>query len=36
MEERSLRKLLDGIDIRDEGALNSGKKFSGYKTSKAR
>lgn len=36
MEERALCKLLDGIDIREEGALNSGDEFSGYKISKAR
>lgn len=36
MEERALHKLLDGIDIRGEGALNSGKEFSGYKITKAR
>lgn len=36
MEERTLHKLLDGIDIREQDALNSGGQFSGYKTSKAR
>lgn len=36
MENWTLHKLLDGIDIREEGALSSGEKFSGFIKSKAR
>lgn len=36
MENWTLHKLLDSIDIREEGALNSGEKFSGYIISKVR
>lgn len=35
MEGWTLCKLLDGIDMREEGALNSGEEFCGYKISKA-